>query len=135
MVDYKEFSEFNDFREFSDSLSLSSLNSLSSLSSPFIPSIPSISLIPCGVHLTFHLLSSIWLGLLPKDKIDGGDKAGKACEVVPLKWIALDKEYGKEREDHQRDNLLDNLELPERKWTAQLGATYAVGGHLKAVLK
>ena len=55
--------------------------------------------------------------------------------MVPLEGVALDKEYGKEREDHQRDNLLDNLELPEGKWAAQLGATYAVGGHLEAVLK
>lgn len=75
------------------------------------------------------------VGLLPKDKIDSGNKACKAGEVVPLERVALDKEHGKEREDHQRDNLLDNLELPERKWTAQLGAAYAVGGHLKAVLK
>ena len=92
---------------------------------PSIPFVPSILLIPCEAHLTFHLslftfhLSpSIWLGLLPKDKIDGGDKAGKACEVVPLEGVALDKQHGKEREDHQRDNLLDNLELPEGKWTA-----------------
>ena len=81
---------------------------------PSIPFVPSILLIPCEAHLTFHLSPSIWLGLLPKDKIDGGDKAGKAGEVVPLEGVALDKEHGKEREDHQRDNLLDNLELPER---------------------
>ena len=85
----------------------------------FIPFVPSISLIPCEAHLTshfspftFHLSPSIWLGLLPKDKIDGGDKACKAGEVVPLEGVALDKQNGKEREDHQRDNLLDNLELP-----------------------
>ena len=109
---------------------------------PSIPFVPSISLTPCEAHLTFHLslftfhLSpSIWLGLLPKDKVNSQDQAAEACEVVPLKRIALDKQNGKEREDHQRDNLLDNLELPESKWAAQLVATYAVGRHLEAVLK
>ena len=63
------------------------------------------------------------------------ERLGETCYMVPLQRIALDKEHGKQREDRQRDNLLDNLALPEGKWTAQLGATYAVGGHLKAVLK
>ena len=55
--------------------------------------------------------------------------------MVPLEGVTLDKEHGKECEDHQRDNLLDNLELPECEWTAELVATDAVGRHLKAVLE
>ena len=75
-----------------------------------------------------------WL-LLSKDKVHCQDQAAEACEMVPLEGVALDEEYGKEREDHQRDNLLDNLELPERKWTAELVAADAVGWHLEAVLE
>ena len=55
--------------------------------------------------------------------------------MVPLEGVTLDKEHGKECEDHQRDNLLDNLELPESEWSAKLVATDAVSGHLEAVLK
>ena len=93
---------------------------------PSIPFVPSILLIPCEAHLTFHfslftfhLSPSIWLGLLSKDKVYCQDQAAEAGEVVPLEGVALDKQNGKEREDHQRDNLLDNLELPECEWTAE----------------
>ena len=109
--------------------------------SPIVPIFPIFPILPIKFRakhtllFTSHLSPSIWLGLLPKDKVNCQDQAAEACEVVPLKRIALDKQNGKEREDHQRDNLLDNLELPESKWTAELVATYAVGGHLKAVLK
>ena len=73
--------------------------------------------------------------LLSKDKVYCQDQAAEAGEVVPLEWVALDEQNGKEREDHQRDNLLDNLELPEGEWTTKLVAADAVGWHLEAVLK
>ena len=55
--------------------------------------------------------------------------------MVPLEWVALDKEDGEECEYHQRDNLLDNFELPECEWAAELLTTEAVGRNLEAVLK
>ena len=75
------------------------------------------------------------LPLLPKYKVDCQDKAGEACEVVPAQWVTLDKQHGKECKDNQRDNLLDNLQLPEGEWASELCATNAVGRHLEAVLK
>ena len=55
--------------------------------------------------------------------------------MVPLQRVALDEQHRKECEDNQRDNLLDDLQLPQRKRSTKLGATYAVGGNLEAVLK
>ena len=55
--------------------------------------------------------------------------------MVPLEWVALDKEYGKEREDNKRDNLLDNLQLPECEGATKLVTTDTVGRHLEAVLE
>lgn len=73
--------------------------------------------------------------LLPKDEVDGQDKTCKTCQMVPLEWVALDKQDSKEREYHKRDNLLDNLELPECEWAAELLAAKTVGRNLEAVLK
>ena len=61
--------------------------------------------------------------LLPEDEVNCQDEACEACEVVPLEGVALDEEYGKESEDHQRDNLLNNLKLPYVEGTTIHGAT------------
>ena len=73
--------------------------------------------------------------LLSEYKVDRCDEAGKTCEVVPLEWVALNKQHGKEGKDNQRDNLLDNLQLPEGEGAAKFVATNAVGWNLEAVFK
>ena len=73
--------------------------------------------------------------LLSENEVNGQHQTSKSCEVVPFQWVTLDKEHRKECEYNQRDNLLDNLELPESEWSAKLVATDAVSGHLEAVLK
>ena len=55
--------------------------------------------------------------------------------MVPAKRVALDKEHCEERKDNERDDLLDNLELPQCKGTSKLGTTDAISWHLKAVLE
>ena len=75
------------------------------------------------------------LELLAEDEVNSSNKTRKARKVVPLEWVALDEENGKERKDYQRDNLLDNLQLPECEWAAKLRTTNTVGRYLEAVLK
>ena len=75
------------------------------------------------------------LYLLSKDKVDRQDEAGKSCEVIPAQGVALDEQHRKECKDHQRDNLLNDLQLPEGEGTSEFCATDAVGWHLEAVLK
>lgn len=55
--------------------------------------------------------------------------------MVPAQRVALDEEHCKECEYDKRDDLLDNLELPEREWATKLGTTDAVSWHLEAVLE
>ena len=55
--------------------------------------------------------------------------------MIPLQRITLDKEHRKEGEDDQRDNLLNDFELPQRERASKLMAADAVSRHLKAVLE
>ncbi len=55
--------------------------------------------------------------------------------MVPFEWVALDKENGEKCKDHKRDNLLDDLKLPECEWTTELLTAEAVGRYLEAILK
>lgn len=80
-------------------------------------------------------LFEVFARLLSKDEIYGQDQAREAREVVPAKRVALDEEHGKEREHHKRDDLLNDLQLPQCEGAAELHAADAVGGDLKAVLE
>lgn len=55
--------------------------------------------------------------------------------MVPAQGIALDEQYSKECKDHQRDNLLNDLQLPKGEGASEFCATDAVGRYLEAVLK
>ena len=55
--------------------------------------------------------------------------------MIPAQGVALDEQHSKECKDHQRYNLLNDLQLPEGEGTSEFCATDAVGWHLEAVLK
>ena len=55
--------------------------------------------------------------------------------MVPLQGVTLNKKHSKKCEDNKRDNLLNDLQLPEGEGTSEFCATDAVGWHLEAVLK
>ena len=55
--------------------------------------------------------------------------------MVPMELIVLEDEVGNDREYHQRDTLLNHLELDEVERTAIIDKTDAVGGNLTAVLR
>ena len=55
--------------------------------------------------------------------------------MIPAQGVALDEQHCKECEYNQRDNLLNDLQLPEGEGTSEFCATDAVGWHLEAVLK
>ena len=81
------------------------------------------------------LIDLVVVPLLSEYEVDRGDKAGEARKMIPLQGVALDEQHGEQREDHKRDNLLDNLQLPQREGASELGTADTVGGNLKAVLK
>ena len=55
--------------------------------------------------------------------------------MVPPQGIGLKEEDGEKSEDGQRDDLLDDLELPERERAVVLSGTEPVGGDLEAVFE
>ena len=77
-----------------------------------------------------------WLvaNLFFEDEVDGQNKAGEAHKVVPFKTLVHEDNH-KEGEHRERDNLLDNLQLPDREWATILCTSQAVCRDHKAVLK
>lgn len=59
------------------------------------------------------------------------DEGGK---VVPVQRLALEEDGGEEGENHQCDDLLNDLELHQREGTSVLDEADAVGGHLEGIL-
>ena len=55
--------------------------------------------------------------------------------MVPVELLVLEEDVGNGGEDHQRDALLDDLELDKVERTAIVDKTYAIGRNLTAVLK
>ena len=55
--------------------------------------------------------------------------------MVPMKLFMLEGKVGDQREHHQRDTLLDDLELYEIERTAVIHEADAVGGNLAAILE
>lgn len=54
--------------------------------------------------------------------------------MIPVQRLTLEEDGGEEGENHQRDDLLNNLELHQREGTAVFNEADAVGGHLKGIL-
>jgi hypothetical protein len=65
-----------------------------------------------------------------EDKEDTEHEAGEPGSVVPFQFLAQIGD-GKSGEDHQRDDLLDGLELRGR----ELERADTVGGHLEAIFE
>lgn len=73
--------------------------------------------------------------LFPENEVHGENQAGEAGEVVPPERIGLHEEEREEREDRERDDFLDDLELPDGERPAELGRTDAVGRNLETILE
>ena len=70
-----------------------------------------------------------------EDEVDGGDEAEGCGGMIPVELLVLEDEVGDDGEDHQRDALLDDLELHEVEGTAVVDEADAVGRHLTAVFE
>ena len=55
--------------------------------------------------------------------------------MIPLQCLAAEEENGEEREDYKCDNLLDNLELHQRKRASIADKTDAVSRNLAGILR
>lgn len=71
---------------------------------------------------------------LVEHEVHGQHQADEGGEVVPVQGLALEEDGGEEGENHQRDDLLDDLELHQREGTAVLDEADAVGRHLEGIL-
>ena len=72
--------------------------------------------------------------LLFEDKVHRQHQTQEADVVIPLEAF-VHKDCHKEREDHKRYYLLNNLKVPEGEGATEVGTTDTVGGNLKAILK
>lgn len=78
---------------------------------------------------------SWWGSLFFEDKKNSQDQAGKACQVVPLESFGFEKQEGKDGEDGQRDDFLNDFKLHQGKRPAVQFIADAVGRHHQAVFK
>ena len=72
---------------------------------------------------------------LHKDKVDSGYETEGCCCVVPVQLLVLEDEVRNDCEDHQRDALLDHLQLHEVEGTTVIDEANSVGWHLATVLR
>ena len=73
--------------------------------------------------------------LFSENEVHGQNQAGEPGEVVPTEGVGAHEEEREEGEDREGDDLLQDLELPDRKRAAELGGAEAVGRHLEAILE
>jgi len=66
-------------------------------------------------------------------EVDGQNQAEEGSKVVPVERLAVEEYDGEAREYHQRDDLLDDLELHQVKFTAIAHVTEAIGRHLARI--
>ncbi len=57
---------------------------------------------------------------LRKNEVDGQDHAEESGEVVPAQGVGLHEDEREDREDREGDNLLDDLQLPDREGTFRI---------------
>lgn len=70
-----------------------------------------------------------------KDEINGQDKEHKTNQVVPPERFIFEKQQRKSNKNHQRNNLLNNLKLNQRKRATIRFEPDSVGRNLQQVLK
>ena len=75
------------------------------------------------------------LFLFHKHEIDGGNKAGEGCEMIPMKTFALEQHVGNDGKDNERNALLNNLELNKSEGSAVAHEAYTIGWHLTAIFE
>ena len=68
-------------------------------------------------------------------KEDRQDKADEAREVIPAESLVLHYQLHDNGKDCERNNLLNNLQLPNGEWAAILHTAQAVGRYHKAVFE
>lgn len=82
----------------------------------------------------FNVQSSISLRF-HKYKIDGSHQTKGCSSVIPVELLVLEYEVRDDGEDHQRDTLLDDLQLHKVERAAIIDETQTVSWHLTAVLE
>ena len=73
--------------------------------------------------------------LLLEDEVDGEDQADESRQMVPAQRFVSEDQQGEDREDGQRNHLLDHLQLEEREGASVVDEADAVGRHLAAVFE
>lgn len=73
--------------------------------------------------------------LLQEDEEHGCDETAEGYEMIPLQRLALEENNGEDRENGNRDDLLDDLELHQRKGSAVADEAHTVCRHLTSVLE
>lgn len=73
--------------------------------------------------------------LFAKHKVDCQDQEAKGYEMVDRDGLGLEKQEGKDSEDAERNDLLNDLELHESEWSAVVDEANAVGWHLATILE
>ena len=74
------------------------------------------------------------MALFIEHEVHRQHQADKSGKMIPVQRLTLEEDGGEEGENHQRDDLLNNLELHQREGTAVFNEADAVGGHLKGIL-
>ena len=70
-----------------------------------------------------------------EDEVDSRHKTEGCSGMVPVELLVLEDEVGNNGEDHQRDALLNDLELDEVEGASVVNEADAVGRHLTAVFR
>ena len=70
-----------------------------------------------------------------EDEVDSRHKAEGCGGMVPVELLVLEDDVGDDGEDHQRDALLNDLELDEVEGASVVDEADAVGRHLTAVFE
>ena len=77
----------------------------------------------------------LWSSLLFENEIHGKYKENKTNEVVQTECFRLEQKNRKDGKNNERDDFLNDFELPEIKRTAVCRVADTVGGNLTTVLK
>lgn len=73
--------------------------------------------------------------LFAEDEVDGEYQTEETCDVIPAQRLRLHEKEDECREDGERDDLLNHLELPDRKGTAELKASQPAGRHEEPIFE
>lgn len=71
--------------------------------------------------------------LFQKDKIHGGYQTAEGGDVIPVKALPFEDEYGEQGENRDGDYFLYDFQLHQGEWTAVLYEADSVSVHLAYV--